>query len=46
MKDHKKNKPELSPKDNIIMVLKYLMCTAGVGIIQLVSFSILYGIGT
>ena len=39
MKDHEENKPELSRKDNIIMVLKYLMCTAGAGIIQLVSFS-------
>ncbi len=34
-------KPKLSRKDNFIMALKYLMCTAGAGIIQFVSFTIL-----
>ena len=34
-------KPVLSKKDNAIMALKYLMCTAGAGIIQFVSFTIL-----
>ena len=41
MKEPEKTRPELSRKDNIIMMLKYLMCTAGAGIIQLVSFTIL-----
>ena len=40
-KEPEKTRPELSRKDNIIMMLKYLMCTAGAGIIQLVSFTIL-----
>ncbi len=40
-KESEKSKPEISRKDNIIMVLKYLMCTAGAGIIQLVSFTVL-----
>ncbi len=34
-------KPKLTKRDNIIMALKYLMCTAGAGIIQFVSFAIL-----
>ena len=34
-------RPVLSPRDNMIMALKYLMCTAGAGIIQFVSFAIL-----
>ena len=36
-----KNKPELSARDNVVMALKYLMCTAGAGIIQFVSFAVL-----
>ena len=28
-------KPKLTKKDNLIMALKYLMCTAGAGIIVL-----------
>lgn len=31
----------LTKKDNLIMALKYLICTAGAGIIQFVSFAIL-----
>ena len=34
-------KPKLTRRDNIVMALKYLMCTAGAGIIQFVSFAIL-----
>ena len=34
-------KAQLTRKDNVIMALKYLMCTAGAGIIQFVSFTIL-----
>ena len=41
MSEEKKNAPELSRRDNVLMVLKYLMCTAGAGIIQFVSFTLL-----
>ena len=41
MSEEKKNAPELSRHDNVLMVLKYLMCTAGAGIIQFVSFTLL-----
>ena len=34
-------RPKLTKRDNLIMALKYLMCTAGAGIIQFVSFAIL-----
>ena len=34
-------KPKISRKDNMIMALKYLMCTSGAGIIQFVSFTLL-----
>ena len=41
MSEEKKNAPELSRRDNVLMVLKYIMCTAGAGIIQFVSFTLL-----
>jgi len=34
-------RPALTRKDNVVMALKYLMCTAGAGIIQFVSFALL-----
>ena len=37
----KNEKPTLSGRDNLFMALKYLMCTAGAGIIQFVSFTLL-----
>ena len=37
----KNEKPTLSKRDNLLMALKYLMCTAGAGIIQFVSFTLL-----
>lgn len=37
-------KPVLTRKDNLIMALKYLMCTAGAGIIQFLSFALLNGV--
>ena len=41
MSEEKKNAPELSRRDNVLIILKYLMCTAGAGIIQFVSFTLL-----
>ncbi len=41
MPEEKKSAPELSRRDNVLMVIKYLMCTAGAGIIQFVSFTLL-----
>ena len=37
----KNEKPTLSARDNLFMALKYLMCTAGAGVIQFVSFTLL-----
>lgn len=35
------NKSELTKKDNGVMALKYLLCTSGAGLIQVISFTLL-----
>ena len=41
MDNKTENTPKISKKDNIIMAVKFVFCSAGAGIIQTVSFTVL-----
>lgn len=41
MDNKAENTPKISKKDNIIMAVKFVFCSAGAGIIQTVSFTVL-----
>ena len=41
MDNKTENSPKISKKDNIIMAVKFVFCSAGAGIIQTVSFTLL-----
>ena len=42
METKTENTQKISKKDNIIMAVKFVFCSAGAGIIQTVSFTVLY----
>ena len=41
MENKTENTPKISKKDNIIMAVKFVFCSAGAGIIQTLSFTLL-----